>query len=295
MLFAGSLCRQEVMLVLLAVLSPTWVAASPGEGGSGGADAVLDARLDAGLGGGSAALAEACRGRLEVDAALVSGRLLPGAGCAALPGDVEELWERYYAPGVLENATEDAGLYRRLLVGRFMALHPVRTWVEVGPFTPADLDVVHDHWLGFPPQKAYIHYTLAAAYTVIMTLGVFGNLLVLYMFCRWVASCYVPSVCRRQCGLRCRSAACREAYVSLEGAARRDSRLGSRLSTSRPRRARRHSHRRLLDLREQKTKSGDWCRGGWGWIWSAQGARRVERGEALCSRRGTVAEGISIN
>ncbi|XP_052129432.1 opsin, ultraviolet-sensitive-like isoform X2 [Frankliniella occidentalis] len=65
-----------------------------------------------------------------------------------------------------------------------MAFHPVRSWMEVGPFTPADLEVVHNHWLGFPPHSPTVHYVLAAAYTVIMTLGVFGNLLVLYMFCR---------------------------------------------------------------------------------------------------------------
>ncbi|KAJ1523358.1 hypothetical protein ONE63_001227 [Megalurothrips usitatus] len=56
--------------------------------------------------------------------------------------------------------------------------------MEVGPFTPADLDVVHNHWLSFPPHRPAVHYVLAAAYTLIMTLGVFGNLLVLYMFWR---------------------------------------------------------------------------------------------------------------
>ncbi len=77
-----------------------------------------------------------------------------------------------------------------------MAFHPVRTWMEVGPFTPADLAVVHDHWLRFPPTSPAVHYTLAAAYTVIMTLGVFGNLLVLYMFCRSVVntSLWTPGV-----------------------------------------------------------------------------------------------------
>lgn len=184
---------------MLAALSLTWVAAaSPGgtTGGSrgGGGPAATTTTTPTTATPEASRLWAACRGRLEADGDLLAGRLPPGVGCAALPGAVQEQWDAYYAPGVLENASSlDAAAYRRLLLGRFMALHPVRSWIETGPFTPADLDVVHNHWLGFPPQRPAVHYTLAAAYTLIMTLGVFGNLLVLYMFCRYQSRAFDES------------------------------------------------------------------------------------------------------
>ncbi|KAK3915922.1 hypothetical protein KUF71_025219, partial [Frankliniella fusca] len=180
---------------MLAALSLTWAAASPsgtsgGGGQGGGAAGAVPGALPGAVPGAVAAEDLLCQGRLEADTGLLAGHLPAGPGCSALTGgaaSLQERWEGYYAPGVLENAS-DPSQFRRLLLGRFMAFHPVRTWMEVGPFTPADLEVVHDHWLGFPPTSPSVHYILAAAYTVIMTLGVFGNLLVLYMFCRSVSS-----------------------------------------------------------------------------------------------------------
>lgn len=47
------------------------------------------------------------------------------------------------------------------------------------------LELVNSHWLKFPPPPREAHEFLAALYILIMTAGVCGNSLVIYMFVRY--------------------------------------------------------------------------------------------------------------
>lgn len=66
----------------------------------------------------------------------------------------------------------------------FISLHPVEDWKALGYFTEDYLHVISRHWLQFPPANHSSHYILAVLYTLIMTVGVTGNFLVIFMFLR---------------------------------------------------------------------------------------------------------------
>lgn len=66
----------------------------------------------------------------------------------------------------------------------FISLHPVEEWKALGYFTEDYLHVISKHWLQFPPANHSSHYILAVLYALIMTVGVTGNFLVIFMFLR---------------------------------------------------------------------------------------------------------------
>lgn len=66
----------------------------------------------------------------------------------------------------------------------FISLHPVEDWKALGYFTEDYLHVISKHWLQFPPAHHGSHYILAVLYALIMTVGVTGNFLVIFMFLR---------------------------------------------------------------------------------------------------------------
>lgn len=66
----------------------------------------------------------------------------------------------------------------------FISLHPVEDWKALGYFTEDYLHVISKHWLQFPPAHHSSHYILAVLYALIMTVGVTGNFLVIFMFLR---------------------------------------------------------------------------------------------------------------
>lgn len=66
----------------------------------------------------------------------------------------------------------------------FISLHPVEDWKALGYFTEDYLHVISKHWLQFPPAHHGSHYILAVLYAIIMTVGVTGNFLVIFMFLR---------------------------------------------------------------------------------------------------------------
>ncbi|XP_026808077.1 opsin, ultraviolet-sensitive-like [Rhopalosiphum maidis] len=49
--------------------------------------------------------------------------------------------------------------------------------------TPEDLTHIPEHWLSYPEVRSLYHYILAFAYTILFSLGVIGNGLVLWIFC----------------------------------------------------------------------------------------------------------------
>lgn len=65
---------------------------------------------------------------------------------------------------------------------RFKSVYPVEEWKSLGFFTEDFLYDINEHWLQFDPPTKTSHYTLAAMYAIIMTIGVVGNCLVIFMF-----------------------------------------------------------------------------------------------------------------
>lgn len=72
------------------------------------------------------------------------------------------------------------------IVEVFKSRYPVKEWLSYGFFTEDFLYTINEHWLQFPPPRQSSHYILAALYGIVMTVGVSGNCLVIFMFLRYV-------------------------------------------------------------------------------------------------------------
>lgn len=70
------------------------------------------------------------------------------------------------------------------LVERFKQNYPIQLWEYYGLFRDDFILKINVHWLQFPPPSEQTHYFLAALYIIIMTLGMFGNALVIFMIGR---------------------------------------------------------------------------------------------------------------
>nr|BAQ54717.1 opsin, rhodopsin-7 like [Orthetrum albistylum] len=82
------------------------------------------------------------------------------------------------------NGGESMGDDLRMLRERFQSLWPTDWWKSHGLYNDDYLLLINSHWLGFPPPRPSSHYILAVLYTVVMVVGVSGNFLVIFMFCR---------------------------------------------------------------------------------------------------------------
>nr|BAQ54884.1 opsin, rhodopsin-7 like [Epiophlebia superstes] len=67
---------------------------------------------------------------------------------------------------------------------QFEARWPTAQWKTHGLYTDDYLLLINPHWLRFPPPHPTSHYVLAALYATVMAIGVSGNFLVIFMFCR---------------------------------------------------------------------------------------------------------------
>ncbi|XP_046671566.1 uncharacterized protein LOC124361549 [Homalodisca vitripennis] len=70
------------------------------------------------------------------------------------------------------------------LIEVFRSRYPVEEWKSLGLFTEDYLHLIDKHWLQFSPPRHSSHYILAGLYTLVMTVGVTGNCLVIFMFLR---------------------------------------------------------------------------------------------------------------
>lgn len=70
------------------------------------------------------------------------------------------------------------------LVEMFKKNYPIELWKYYGLFKDDFILKINAHWLQFPPPSASTHYCLAGLYLLIMTLGMFGNALVVYLINR---------------------------------------------------------------------------------------------------------------
>ncbi|XP_075216486.1 uncharacterized protein LOC142321889 [Lycorma delicatula] len=71
-----------------------------------------------------------------------------------------------------------------ILIEIFKTRYPVQTWLSLGLFTEDYLYSINSHWLGFQPPLHSSHYILAALYCLVMTIGICGNCLVIFMYLR---------------------------------------------------------------------------------------------------------------
>ncbi|XP_072940174.1 opsin, ultraviolet-sensitive-like isoform X2 [Epargyreus clarus] len=70
------------------------------------------------------------------------------------------------------------------LVERFKQMWPVARWREIGFFSDDYLHLINEHWLQFPPPNANVQKVLGGIYVFFSTLGCWGNVIVLLMYCK---------------------------------------------------------------------------------------------------------------
>lgn len=75
---------------------------------------------------------------------------------------------------------------RDILIEKFKEQWPIEKWHRYGLFHDDYLVMINPHWLQYPPPSALINYTLGSFYMVMLCIGCFGNILVLFMYCRFV-------------------------------------------------------------------------------------------------------------
>lgn len=72
------------------------------------------------------------------------------------------------------------------IIEDFIRKYPINLWKQHGFFREDYLKEFSIHWLKFSPPNKRNHVILAAIYVVIMLIGMFGNLLVIILFVRYV-------------------------------------------------------------------------------------------------------------
>lgn len=70
-----------------------------------------------------------------------------------------------------------------ILIEKFKQNWDVKYWTQ-GFFSEEYISDINVHWLKFEPPNEYSFITLGILYIVIMIVGVIGNGLVIFMFCR---------------------------------------------------------------------------------------------------------------
>lgn len=68
----------------------------------------------------------------------------------------------------------------------FKRLYPVNKWMETGFFTEDYINRINPYWLQFQPAGHFSHFALGVVYIIFLVVGLFGNLMVIFMFLRWV-------------------------------------------------------------------------------------------------------------
>ncbi|VVD02888.1 unnamed protein product [Leptidea sinapis] len=68
------------------------------------------------------------------------------------------------------------------LIEIFKKRWPVMKWKYYGYYSDEFLEMINEHWLGFPPPDATVQRIMASFYIVFGTLGCWGNAVVLFMY-----------------------------------------------------------------------------------------------------------------
>lgn len=75
---------------------------------------------------------------------------------------------------------------KTIVLLKFIERYPIKKWKENGFFREDYLNEIDEHWLIFLPPDKRNHIILACLYIIIMIIGLFGNLLVIILFLRYV-------------------------------------------------------------------------------------------------------------
>lgn len=70
------------------------------------------------------------------------------------------------------------------LIENFKKSWPVKEWILTGLFSEEYIIDINPHWLSYTPPTLMNFYVVAALYLIIMTVGVTGNILVIFLFFR---------------------------------------------------------------------------------------------------------------
>lgn len=73
----------------------------------------------------------------------------------------------------------------RILVNNFKKTWPVQLWRKYGIFTDDYIELLNDHWLQFSPPPEALHHALGGFYIIFATVGLCGNMLVVFMYIRF--------------------------------------------------------------------------------------------------------------
>lgn len=108
---------------------------------------------------------------------------------------IKSVWSMFTLSGKQQKQNNTYGLYDEFynpvnndtvssLVDTFKQNYPIKLWKYYGLFREDFIFKINAHWLKFPPPSDKTHYFLAGLYTVIMTFGMCGNALVIFMISR---------------------------------------------------------------------------------------------------------------
>lgn len=95
-----------------------------------------------------------------------------------LEGEIESRME-------VSHTNPPVSVQDRLLI-KFKETWPVNEWRRYGWFDDNYLLMINRHWVQFAPPDPRVYYALGSFYTVMFSIGSFGNILVLYMYFRFV-------------------------------------------------------------------------------------------------------------
>lgn len=80
------------------------------------------------------------------------------------------------------NTTFDLNVSRT--IDKFKLSWPIKQWIELGYFSEEYIKDINVHWLRYPPPDDSSFYVIGTLYTIIMSIGILGNILVMYLFVR---------------------------------------------------------------------------------------------------------------
>lgn len=76
------------------------------------------------------------------------------------------------------------------LIEQFKIKWRTERWKSLGYYDDDFLTMINPHWLSFEPPTEEAYYVLAVLYAIIMVVGVSGNILVMFMYLRYVSTSF---------------------------------------------------------------------------------------------------------
>lgn len=103
---------------------------------------------------------------------------------------LNETTENINQISVETTASENSESNLTLLIDNFKKNWPVKQWIRTGFFSEEYLTDINVHWLKYPSPEPIYFYLFGFMYLIILSVGAIGNLLVIFLFFRWVRNIY---------------------------------------------------------------------------------------------------------